>query len=378
MKLNNQQLNVLPELPIDITYLDVSFNNLKLLDVSKYTNLQYLNCSNNLISELKVNDNLNILICKNNYLQSLKLNNICELDCSNNLIRELNINKLYENSSRVNNSFLKTSQRLEGNPECFLKKLLINDNKLHKLFYLPESVFSSFDTLQYLNINNNYLQYHDLINYNNYNDFQKIILDSQLNNQMHKELNIVSSNSDIKLPENINLLICENNKIYNHLNFINLGIKIIIPKTDSKFITYCYNFNEINNIINTKILQELNYKLNDNDIFLLQVFNTFILKNNKLHPINLNNFIYKNYYIKEFVPEIQDTNLKNIIVDNDNFSGYDLNNNLIKIYKNYMLVISQSDAKGNPEGREAFLKIPESRSLVESLRVSDSFLKINY
>jgi len=313
--MNNQQLNILPELPMDIEYLDVSFNNLKNIDVSKYLNLKYLNCSNNLLTFLIVNDNLQTLICKNNYLQTLNLNNIIELNCSNNLLTEINI-------KNINN--------------C--NKLIINDNKLNKLFYIPKNIFSCFDTLEYLNINNNYLQYYDLINYDKYNDFEKIILDNQLNNQLH--LLPITSNSNFQNKDFVNTLMCENNKLYNHLNFINKGIIVIIPK--NKYIIYCYTFDEINKLNNIN-----DFILNDKTKLLLQIFNTFILNNsieqeNKLIPINLQNFINKTKITNNiFIPQIQDLILKNIkVINNDDllFYGYTINNKLVKIYNTFCII----------------------------------------
>ena len=311
MKLNNQQLSVLPELPIDIEFLDISFNNLKTINLTKYNKLKYLNCSNNLLTELIIND-INILICKNNYLQTLNLQSVIELDCSYNSLSTLNI--------------IDTRK---------LKKIIVNDNKLNKLFFLPITVFDTIDTIEYLNINNNYLQYYELIDYDKYNDFQKLILNLQLTTQLQQPIQQTTPQVSDSALENQNNLICENNKLYNHLNFIDKGIIILVNnKSTNKIICFCYTFEEINKL---DFLNYVDYKLNSNDKLLLQIFNTFVVSNNQLKPINLNNFINKNIVNTNFIPEIQDLILNNIkIISTNNllFTGYTKNNNFIKIYKN--------------------------------------------
>jgi len=108
--------NYLNSLPEDVEKIDVSYKKLTYLpDLSRFKNLQILNCHfNNLTSLPQLNKNLKILFCSNNKLTSLpQLNNklkilhcsyneltllpqlneeLIELYCSNNFIPQILIN----------------------------------------------------------------------------------------------------------------------------------------------------------------------------------------------------------------------------------------------------------------------------------------------
>lgn len=79
-----------------------------LTGIEAFTNLEYLNCNNNLISsiELYENQNLTELYCSNNQLTYLNLNVITQLyalDCSHNLLTSLDV------SNKPNLTFLRFS-----------------------------------------------------------------------------------------------------------------------------------------------------------------------------------------------------------------------------------------------------------------------------
>ena len=82
---------------INVTELNISNKEIENINEIKYfTSLINLNCSNNLLTELDLNDltQLEELDCKNNNISNIKINflqNIKKIDCSNNLIESLNI-----------------------------------------------------------------------------------------------------------------------------------------------------------------------------------------------------------------------------------------------------------------------------------------------
>ncbi len=86
-----------------LTLLEISFNNISSIDVSQNTLLKYLSCGYNQLTSLTLdtNSNLSYLFCKNNEISSLNLNNCAFIDanapnytypylnCSNNNLTEL-------------------------------------------------------------------------------------------------------------------------------------------------------------------------------------------------------------------------------------------------------------------------------------------------
>ena len=91
-------------LPDNIEIIDVSYTNIDYLpDLSRFKNLQELNCSNNKLTDLpSLNDNLQKLNCSNNeltYLPNLN-DNLTELNCPYNKLTCLtslnkNLQKIY-------------------------------------------------------------------------------------------------------------------------------------------------------------------------------------------------------------------------------------------------------------------------------------------
>lgn len=84
------------DIPKDITTLDVSFCDLKTLDVSNREELKFLFCSHNQLEDLKFKDcdNLFYLTCQDNMLYDLpvqQLPMLSQLDCANNFISNLEV-----------------------------------------------------------------------------------------------------------------------------------------------------------------------------------------------------------------------------------------------------------------------------------------------
>ena len=82
----------------ELHFLDCSINQLSELDVSKNTLLEYFDCSDNQLTALNVRNNtvLECLLCAANQVTSLdvtKNSNLKILDCYSNQLKELNISK---------------------------------------------------------------------------------------------------------------------------------------------------------------------------------------------------------------------------------------------------------------------------------------------
>ena len=85
----------LDSLPNDIKEIDVSNKGIKSLDVTKFKNLKTLNCNNNQLTSLHLNEKLQTLYCNNNQLSSLHLNeNLKTLNCDNNQLTSLHLENL--------------------------------------------------------------------------------------------------------------------------------------------------------------------------------------------------------------------------------------------------------------------------------------------
>ena len=90
-----------------ITQLDLSYKKLKELpDLSEYTNLQYLDCSNNNLTELpELPQSIVILDCENNKLTSLPKElpkSLKKLHCQYNKLPYTDLNGYYEWLATVN------------------------------------------------------------------------------------------------------------------------------------------------------------------------------------------------------------------------------------------------------------------------------------
>jgi len=132
-------------LPEDIEEIDVSNKGIKTLDVTRFKNLKTLNCSNNQLTSLQLNENLQILSCNNNQLTSLQLNKNLEiLYCWYNRLTSLHLNEKLEKLYCFNNklSSLHLNKKLKvmccyGNQ---LSSLHLN-KKLETIVYYDNPIY---------------------------------------------------------------------------------------------------------------------------------------------------------------------------------------------------------------------------------------------
>jgi Leucine-rich repeat (LRR) protein len=118
----------LDSLPYNITKIDVSYKRLTSLDVTRFKNLKILQCSNNQLTSLHLNENLETLDCSYNNLTSLHLNeNLETLDCYNNDLTTLLLNEKLETLECSDNQL--TSLQLNEN----LRTLQCTNNHLTSL-----------------------------------------------------------------------------------------------------------------------------------------------------------------------------------------------------------------------------------------------------
>jgi len=384
--LQNKELTTLPDdIPLDITELDISYNNLTELDVAKFKKLNILNCNRNKINKIIINTKLSILNCDNNYLQQLNLSDshLSELDCSDNELTEL--------------KFPST-----------LSKLICNNNQLTQLDIIPEDCFSTIDTTEYLNITHNNLTESSL---KNLSDFYKIYQQLILRQQLQQQLPNLISNSNIRmqnihqedlirntqllqqlelndektrdkrmLPEHkdekkgdekhdskevediydlsyLNQLTgyssknCKNTENFfgDELNFKNGGI-VIINKFDNKYISYCFEYTEMIKLLKPLTLEYykskikipyLNYEIDESGYYRLFIFNTLVIvkKPNSgytLQPINSQTFIKAEKIPDVFtgILTIKDLWLKNGREEDNKITGYTFDDNKVEIQNN--------------------------------------------
>jgi hypothetical protein len=139
--MDNDNINFyLDSLPNDIKIINLESKNLKELpDLSRFTNLEILNCSENKLTSIpRLNNTLEILYCDNNKLKNLpKLNDNLEiLCCDNNKLKNLpqlnnNLRVLY-----CSDNYLDSLPKLNDN----LKILHCNNNKLNILPLLNNKI----------------------------------------------------------------------------------------------------------------------------------------------------------------------------------------------------------------------------------------------
>lgn len=192
------RINIQPylnSLPCDVVSIDLSSKNLySLPDLSRFTNLQILNCSNNNICHLPpFNKNLKFVDCSFNRLKSLPEFNekLIDINCVHNLLKSLP--EFNENLGRINCSF----NCLESIPPINEKLLILCccNNKITRLH--------SLKNIQLLVCDNN---------------------------------NIIC----LPLLDNLLILHCQNNNI-NCLPLVCDELKVISSDSSIKTIDYCDN-----------------------------------------------------------------------------------------------------------------------------------------
>lgn len=134
-----------------IEFLDLSNNNLtKFPDLTKFTNILYLNISFNLIDHNIIDDNLIELTCHNNLIKSIKSKKMTHINASNNLINFIdvpNVKILIISYNKIDwipsyldltylecieNNLIKIDNMLE------LEELYIGNNRISNIFNMPK------------------------------------------------------------------------------------------------------------------------------------------------------------------------------------------------------------------------------------------------
>jgi len=117
----------------ELISLDLSFNNISILDISNCSLLTSLNCRGNIISELDISNCslLTSLNCQNNKISDLDISNcsiLTSLECRKNTIRDLNISNcsILSNLNCYNNEI----SDLNISSCTLLKRVFIDLNKL--------------------------------------------------------------------------------------------------------------------------------------------------------------------------------------------------------------------------------------------------------
>lgn len=134
-----------------IEFLDLSNNNLKkFTNLSNYSNIIYLNISNNLIDECIIDDNLIELTCHDNLIKSIKSNKIIRLNASNNLINcidvpnikilIINYNKIDWIPSLIHLVYLECMNNILTKIDTMLEmeELYIGHNNLLDIYNMPK------------------------------------------------------------------------------------------------------------------------------------------------------------------------------------------------------------------------------------------------
>jgi len=174
-----------------VKFLDLSFNSLKKNpNLSIYSNIVYLNISNNEIEGNIIDNNLVELTCENNRINRIESNSLLRLSGSNNKIEYLNTPKI--------------------------KMLIVNNNKLVEI--------SSYNNLEYLECINNRLNNVDNLenveelyisdnNISNLNSYPKLLILNCTNNPINK----------IKYFEKLKMLLCSTASISSRYNITNIS-----------------------------------------------------------------------------------------------------------------------------------------------------------
>jgi Leucine-rich repeat (LRR) protein len=128
---SNEIMHII-NLPLTLEYLDVSFNLLKMIDISYLVNLKYFRCSYNNLTDIKLPCQIEFFDCTENLLsgnfeQMEKLKNLHTFICSYNKLNKINFSK-----SNLNP----------------VKKLEIDGNKFLTIENIP-------NTVEYLNCSYN-------------------------------------------------------------------------------------------------------------------------------------------------------------------------------------------------------------------------------
>lgn len=248
---SNEIMNI-NNLSKTLVHLDISFNLIDKINIKYLTNLEYLKCSYNKLSNndsIILPTNIKFLDCSNNYLKDkFDISNLDNLEifiCSFNDISEI----IFPNSNK-------------------LKKLEITCNQIKSLENIPNSV-------EYLNCSNNHICYNFTLP-----DSLKILDCSQcyftsLDNLPRELVELICSENYVKtlnnLPGRLEILYCRLNQL-TQLDFLPSSLKIL----------YCGDNNSLSNLDN------LNYGLEE-----LECYNCVKIKNLDNLPITIKQLFSK-------------------------------------------------------------------------------------
>jgi len=239
------------DFPLKLKILECSGNNIKFLHINKLVNLSYLNCENNPLEFIN-SDNpdlfyLNVNNCK---LTELKLNDtLQELFCENNNISQLESLPRDLTILNCSNNNLTDLPQLSNN----LEVLICNGNDLHFLPELPNSI-------EELDITNTYI--YDIPNIPSH--LKKLKIPNKILSQSKYDL-LVQQN--VVINNNVQYII-KPKPIFKSGSEDSVGIKcnndtnlmldqlsefdviIVNRNNDEKYVVYCYEREELDYALN--------------------------------------------------------------------------------------------------------------------------------
>jgi hypothetical protein len=147
-------IKYLNSLPVNTKEINVSSKALTNLDITRFTNLEILICSENRLTSLNVNMNTKLkeLYCSNNHLTSLHLNKNLEiLYCYNNQLTSLHLNEnlqeLYCSENQLTSLLLNEKLEILYCDHNHLSSLYLNENV--RTFYYSDNPI--FETTKHIN-----------------------------------------------------------------------------------------------------------------------------------------------------------------------------------------------------------------------------------
>ena len=184
LNISGNKLNCTPKLPLNISKLDISYNQIDNLDLFKFKELISLTCSNNKLIQLTYSNFLENLCAVNNQLTEIKICKYMEyIDVSHNLISKLYLTKKASRFVQVNLSFNKlTNLNLYG---CEIYKLNCSNNLITKI--------NNYENIFNINISSNPVQKITLYNYSyEFVDIRKTLIN---------QIDIFDSDTFIKIKK---------------------------------------------------------------------------------------------------------------------------------------------------------------------------------
>ena len=250
----------------------------------KTQNIKMIN-ENNKNPNINYYKNLNDESKKNNLFKNNN-NNINNNNENSNIENNNNSNNIYENNVVVNNYFAKKGQALYGYKYLYDKNLFMYQNYIprKKIKYFlnnnnPEEKENNLDNNNNLNnINNNILnetENQNKIYFQNY--FHNIIINPSTYNYFHYKLFDIKGNelSKLKTYNNYSKILLFSDENNNNKNDLNNNVNNIINNVLNNNLK-----NNINNNINSNNDNNINILNNNNNTLKLSLFNNSNIENN--------------------------------------------------------------------------------------------------